>query len=607
MTGSNAHRNFLFLQAFIPTPASKTVLVGKAAVIVMSTLALAVHVLWARPFAPAHAWKGPVRAALLVLAATAAAVVAWAGALDLRILSGLGAARTLTAGAYVLVVLFCVAVAALVTGVGAAMLRGVREESARISAQRAVETQEAFPSRRRLVSLQDALVERAAPPSVDAAEAQLVSPSAGAGDSAVPPDPAGDAAFKVRPLSVRRQPRGLGRSGNWRRRQPSALRDPGLAAAAAALLQPNAVTSDTAVRAACAGIVETLGRLPPEEARRASAELLPGFSARLEAALRGGKEREADAETVSSVCRAVAALSDHADAATLARLGRSGLSQELAAFLERFLHSPAQGGEGAADTLWLLGNLSADAGAASSLIAAGGAEVLVALLSHPAASSSSSPSSAAASALHVCVALASVSAHDVAATALLRAGVLSPLAHILSRAQGGGGSFADAEAACRVLANVLRPCGAAGGQDAAQACSELAASDAAIEGCTAVLRNAISFPIEAYAAALHAAEALLYVVGCAEGSASVAASAARAGSASVTALAGQASAAGTAAAVAVLLRGMPEGSSGRELTDGPLMSAEGETDPLRRVLDALASRLRPWMARQGSTESGGGL
>ena len=67
-----------------------------------------------------------MRAALLVLAAASAAVVAWAGALDLRILTGASAARTLTAGSYILAVLFGIAIALLVNAVAVAMMRGAK-------------------------------------------------------------------------------------------------------------------------------------------------------------------------------------------------------------------------------------------------------------------------------------------------------------------------------------------------------------------------------------------------------------------------------------------------------------------------------------------------
>lgn len=100
--------------------------------------------MWARPFASANAWKGPVRAALLVLAAASAAIVALAGALDLRIFTGIGAAKTLTAGSYALVVLFGVTIAVLVHGVAAAMMQGAQDGRTRVSNSVDVKRPECF-------------------------------------------------------------------------------------------------------------------------------------------------------------------------------------------------------------------------------------------------------------------------------------------------------------------------------------------------------------------------------------------------------------------------------------------------------------------------------
>ena len=99
----------------------------------LGTLTLAVHALWLRPFAPAHEWKGPVRAALLVLCAACAAVNAWASAVDARGGSGLAAGGPgLSAAAYLILVLFCVTILLLVAGVGRAMLLALKREQVRL-------------------------------------------------------------------------------------------------------------------------------------------------------------------------------------------------------------------------------------------------------------------------------------------------------------------------------------------------------------------------------------------------------------------------------------------------------------------------------------------
>lgn len=191
----------------------------------VATLALAVHVLLVRPFAPAQAWKGPVRAALLTLAAASAAVVAWAGALDLRILTGTGAARALTAGSYTLAVLFGLTLAVLIGSVATAMLKGAKaeEEEARIRAA-------GSPHRRRVGPRNDATAasashraiavvtagDGAAQPDRPAAAVAAAPPAAAAAASDLH-DAMRDIAFAVRPTSVRRQQTG-GRGGGSSRR-----------------------------------------------------------------------------------------------------------------------------------------------------------------------------------------------------------------------------------------------------------------------------------------------------------------------------------------------------------------------------------------------------
>lgn len=524
------------LQAFVPTPASKAALVGKATAIVTSTLTLALHAVWARPFAPAQAWKGPVRAALLVLAAACAAVVAWAGALDLGLAKGAQATSALTAGAYVLVALFAVVLAALISGVAAAMLRGVREENERIRATaRALAALQIARSARAAVTVRDASSPGGLPPAGVAPQSIVIdcrqgleaapveSTTTTAASSTVPGHMA-DVAFAVNP--IRRGGRGVSGRRRLREERRAALLagHPSLAAAASALMQPGATVSGADVHAACEGVVKSLGRLSADEACRASEVLLPGLSAYLDAAMCSAKEGgDADStRTLAAVCQAMAALSDHADALTLARLGRSGAPQRLVELLRRAVHSPELKSDSVVShALWLLGNLAADEGAATAFSVAGGAGVLVAHFDI---------SSARDSVLHLCVAVASVSAHAAAAGSLLGAGALRPLARRLFLSQGAMivpgdsgvvGSVADAEAASLALANVLRACETPCGSspvDAERACLELCESDA-VAGCAAVLRRHAELlssrrVVDASEAHLtqHAADALLSLV-----------------------------------------------------------------------------------------------
>lgn len=116
------------LEALVPAPLSTAALAGKAAVSIAATLGVALHVLVARPFAPQHAWKGPVRAAILVLAAACAVVNGWARALDLGVVRSTGATQALHVGAYVLLALYISVLALLLGGISRALLRGLRAE-----------------------------------------------------------------------------------------------------------------------------------------------------------------------------------------------------------------------------------------------------------------------------------------------------------------------------------------------------------------------------------------------------------------------------------------------------------------------------------------------
>lgn len=613
------------VQAFLPTPASRSELVGKASVIVASTLTLAVHVIWVHPFAPAHAWKGPVRAALLVLAAAAAAIVAWAGALDLRIVEGTRATNALTAGAYALVALFCIVVAVLVGGVASAMLRGLREENAKI---RATALALSSHSGRRHVGrgARDALQledQTGSPPhSITVGGQSDVAVGAATDNSlsavsesvnAATPGPMADVAFAV--LPVRRIGDGIegfGASGRRRQRQNRRTcflaKDSVLAAAAAALLQPRAIPTDAEVCDACDGIVSSLSRLSAADASNASAAFLPGLSARLDAALRDGGGSPDSGAVIASVCRAMAALSDHADATLLSRLGATDAPKQIAAVLRRWMEvSPPMHHTDISQALWLLGNLAADEGVATAFTAAGGAALLATLLS----SSWASPASAA---LHACVAAASIAAHSDAAAGLLDAGVLRLLAQRLvfpNRDDVVGesrvpGSIADAEAACCAISTILGhiKTGVHLTRAVSLACEELAASDV-VAGCTAALRQQAgprgnNHRVDDVIAplTLHAAGALLSVVRCARSAEAEAAA---------VALADQAATAGTEEAVATLLRrhgGASEILISHRPDDSGAAAAALPTEQnavFMQSLETLSEELRRWLSGTASS------
>lgn len=598
------------MQAFLPTPASKSVLVGKAAVIVVSTLALAVHALWARPFAPAQAWKGPVRAALLVLAATSAAVVAWAGALDLRILSGTGAQRALTAGSYALALLFGVVIALLVAGVAAAMLRGVRDEQAQTRLAKSVTSGivhavDVYAAVEQSIQLSDCS-ERNSPAILpDRSAEAMVSTVVTLRDSVIVPDMSQDnTAFAVIPVRRRQaSSRRRQNDASQRRLGTSRERNDPIVSATAAVLS-NAAAEDHDVVAACDGVTASLDRLPIAEAQAVSAALLPCLSARLDAALGDGSA--CDSAVVAAVCCAMAALSDHAKMSTLSRLARCGAPAHIAAILRQCVaSSAARSPPVPTHALWLLGNLSADKTAAAAFTAGEGAEALVALLS----------SCHVDAMLDICVAAASLSSHAEAARALLRAGMIpalmnciapqkSAVKHSADDAKSGAASapvgasvslpavsLAVAEAAFRALANVLRHCAEAA-EDTARANRELAACGA-IAGCTTALQcTAASTVVGDFLHvefAARAAEALHGIVRCA----SVGATAPSEWSAAASdELSQQVTEAGTEDAVMALL-----GSTQKVLDLGSCRDPRAAADMtgLCRTLTAVADALRRWL------------
>lgn len=631
-------------QALVPVPTSKLALLGKAAAIIASTLALATYIVWKRPFAPAHTWKGPVRVTLLILAAASAAVVAWAAALDLRLISGLGAYRTLTAGAYTLTVLFGISLVVLVASVAAVMLRGVKDEDVRIptkespspAVERPYVDTHASPGPKILLPQHDVRVDDS---TVHVRPAETVAAAA--------PDSNGNLEYALRPQAVRRLPS----RHKGRRQQKPSHRDAGLLAAASTLA--DAIANKENIVDTCKDIATWLHLLSADEVRVASAALMPGLTARLEADLRGGVSF--DSTVIEALFQAMAALSDHADKATLSRLSRSEAPRQLTMLLRHSAlvldvqHAHAPLPPALAPALWLLGNVVTDEAAAVAFTLAGGVETLATLLSAASAVAGPSqeeegstgtlvasvPISSAATLLHICVALTSISVHKVAAVALLHCGVIPSLSRCLvpRRVSGGssekrlllphkaaagtagdalpnpciiGGSevsLVDAEAACHALVNVLRTC-ASTVRDAALASSELAACGS-IEGCTAALWRATSSGrrnANHCAFSTRAAEVLLVILECA----AAASISSPDSSSAIATLVGQVTEAGTLAAAESLLLHTLE--SDLVHTDGRDSDEENETAGLKLALEALLSKLRPWLLRtvEDMTRGGGG-
>lgn len=74
------------LAALVPRPTTALAIAGKAGGICVATLGLSTYLTASRPYAQSleHAWKQPMRAAMLAVSAAAAIVVAWAAAIDAR-------------------------------------------------------------------------------------------------------------------------------------------------------------------------------------------------------------------------------------------------------------------------------------------------------------------------------------------------------------------------------------------------------------------------------------------------------------------------------------------------------------------------------------------
>ena len=428
----------------------------------------------------------------------------------------------------------------------------------------------------------------------------------------------------------------------------AALKDPGLAAASASL--SDLTTSAADLTATCSGVLESLSRLTADDAQAASAALLPGLSARLEVALREGTT---DSGVLAATCGAMAALSDHADAATHARLVKAGVPEQLVLVLRqegppaRALDAREPPPPVLAQAMWLLGNLAADESAATAFSCAGGSKLLVELLSSvvtaaaaqlvPAGDSQGAAGRHwAEAALHTCVAVASITAHCDAAAALLDAGVLCALArcllpddpyrraHVGMEASGGPTSVADAEAACHAIANLLRhpvDDGRRRRGDAGRISRALVGSNA-IAGCTAALRyaiqdHALSPAFESCSLAGHAAEALLSIVrysslGAEESTAEpvfMGDAASSDGAMPATSiLVTEAKEAGTAEAVLALERALyGQTSPASSSLSVPVKPSEGGPETgaavrirLGQVLQTLSTTLPPWLAQSSS-------
>lgn len=134
------------LAALVPRPTTALAIAGKASGICVTTLGLSAFITATRPYArsPEHAWKQPVRVAMLAVSAAAAIVVAWGAAIDAR---GMGTSDAETTGLAVVSYATCAGFGAAITlavwdALDSLLLRKGRLRVASIMARVATDTAE---------------------------------------------------------------------------------------------------------------------------------------------------------------------------------------------------------------------------------------------------------------------------------------------------------------------------------------------------------------------------------------------------------------------------------------------------------------------------------
>lgn len=376
------------LEALLPRPSTLALAIAKASCIASATLSLCVYILVARPFAAVHAWKGHVRALILVMSAGCAAINAGVSARFI----GLDSPRLATAlevGAYVLLCTFGVTILVLVISVGRAMHAGALDEQRGVDAcARAATTARtaSLTSRRCMSALESGeagdssqssstaplaflnplhatrYIDGGAEPPLLAAAAAHARAFAASGD-----DAGRTLGFAVRPLVLPRSAR-QGRAQLSRRQREI----PAPARYLAALLAEPSSADPSQLCAAC----DAVASLSPEMARAACGTLLPALSSCVAQALRGGSPLHG-AAVVAAMCRAMALLTDHAgDDAAFDSL----VSPDLPVALATVLAAPESSAQALSHACWLVGNLAAHPATLGAFIDARGLHATVGLL-----------------------------------------------------------------------------------------------------------------------------------------------------------------------------------------------------------------------------------
>lgn len=274
--------------------------------------------------------------------------------------------------------------------------------------------------------------------------------------------------------------------------------DPGLAVVTSLLSSPDISTDD--MSAVCSTIPSAgdVSRDVRRQIRSAGAALLPALAQQLSVVQsRQTDERDAETTDTAMAYRAMASLSDHANARTLTNLSRGGLPEQLAQTLRDALEGTAASRAKAVaalpDALWLLSSVCRDRASADGFVNAGGVPLLLSVVKRHAGYASAaassddqrllSPTRAADVALNGCVALAAIADHPGPASALLSGGSLPVLVascfnpfRVSGMDSSCRPSSSLAEAACHVMLTLLG--NAAPPWDPMALCNELCACDA---------------------------------------------------------------------------------------------------------------------------------
>jgi hypothetical protein len=389
------------LEALLSRPPTLTLAIVKAACISITTLALCVHVLATRPFAPDHSWKGPVRAMVLALAAGCAIMNAGIAAVDLGYVDD-RLKTAMNVGAYLLLALFAATIFLLVLSVGRAMYTGARLEQSTLESRLAAATRTGMlvgrSTRRDLAGENDPIL------SSGAGDTNVASSPGGGnlsfsnplrdhlrGDAGIHDGEATSADTSSLNLGTRSHIQHLeatgGRHefaavpvsqfGNHKLRSSSRShrRPPRAVRAYCKVLESSTAADPDALSAAC----DAIAMMPPSEARAASVILLPALSGCAMRVMEEEVDSTSKVAVVSQLIRTLAAVTEHcAGGSGVESIAAGGFPGLLIAVLQ----SPDNefGVQTLAQTCWLIGNVAHVPEFSTAFVEIGGAQALTSVL-----------------------------------------------------------------------------------------------------------------------------------------------------------------------------------------------------------------------------------